>query len=83
MYISTFTDDYDNYTDHINITHKKFTIILNDSDSFTLSNCTNNVDIIITTLLFTKTCGLSILGLLSVMIYTLTKPLFRSIIKVC
>ena len=45
----------------------------------TLSNCTNNendIDIIIPALLFTIPCGLSLLCLISLMVYTLIKPLF-------
>ena len=53
--------DYDNMTDAYN-------------------NCTNNennIDIIIPTLLFTIPCALSFLCLISLMVYTLIKPLFN------
>ena len=44
------------------------------------SNCTNNeniLDIFITALLFTIPCGLSFLCLMSLMVYTLIKPLLN------
>ena len=50
----------------------------NDSLSI-VKNCTdneNNIDIIIPALLFTTPCGLSFLCLISLMVYTLIKPLF-------
>ena len=37
-----------------------------------------NIDIIIPALLFTIPCGLSFLCLISLMVYTLIKPLFNS-----
>ena len=52
-----------------------------DYDNMTLCNCTNNendIDIIIPALLFTIPCGLSFLCLISLMVYTLIKPLFNS-----
>ena len=58
------TDVYDNITD------LKFP-----------NNCTvkeNNIDIIIPTLLLTIPCGLSFLCLMSLMLYTLIKPLFKN-----
>ena len=67
MYITNVTDDYDNITDF---------------DNMTLSNCTNNgdnFDIILPALLYTIPCGPSILHLLSLMAYTLNKPLFNNI----
>ena len=57
--------DYDNITD---ISFK------------TNDNCTdneNNVDINIPTLFITKPCGLSFLCLMSLMVYTLIKPLIN------
>ena len=45
-----------------------------------LSNCTfneNDIDIIIPTLLITIPCGLSFLCLMSLMVYTIIKPLFN------
>ena len=52
-----------------------------DHDNLTLCNCTdneNNIDIIIPTLLFTIPCGLSFLCLISIMVYTLIKPLLNN-----
>ena len=62
MYIANATDDYDNIT------------------NMSLSNCTNNennIDLIIPSLLLTISCGLSFYCSLSLMVYTLIKPLFR------
>ena len=53
----------------------------NDSSSIN-NNCTineHNIDIIIPTLLLTIPCGLSFLCLMSLMVYTLIKPLFNNI----
>ena len=61
MFITNITDDYDNITEYDNTT---------DSN-----NC--NIDIIIPALLFTIPCGLSFLCLMSLMVYTLNKPLFN------
>ena len=64
MYIVNVTDDYDNIT----------------SNNMTLSNCTdneNNIDIFIPALLLTIPCGISFLCLISLMVYTLIKPLFN------
>ena len=47
----------------------------------TLPNCTNNeitMDIILPTLLLTIPCGLSFLGLMSLLVNTLIKPLFKN-----
>ena len=60
MNITNIIDDYDNITEY-------------DSTTDT-NNC--NIDIIIPALLFTIPCGLSFLCLMSVMVYTLIKPLF-------
>ena len=52
-----------------------------DYDNITSSICTNNennTDILIPTLLLTIPCGLSILCLMSLMIYTLIKPLITN-----
>ena len=52
-----------------------------DYDNNTFTNCTdneNNIDIIIPTLIITIPCGLSVLYLMSLMVYTLMKPLFNS-----
>ena len=62
MYITNVTD-YDNMTDDYN------------------NNCTNsekNIDIIIPSLLSTIPCGLSILCLMSSMVYTLIKHLINN-----
>ena len=61
MNITNITDDYDNITEYDNTTDK--------------NNC--NIDIIIPALLFTIPCGLSFLCLMSLMVYTLIKPLFN------
>ena len=56
-------------------------INVTDYDTISLCNCTNNendIDIIISTLLFTIPCGLSFLCLISFMVYTLIKPLFNN-----
>ena len=72
MYVTKLTAiDYDNIVDS-NST--------NDYNSIT-NNCTNfekNTDIIIPTLLFTIHCGLSFLCLVSLMVYTLIKPLITN-----
>ena len=52
--------------------------IITDYDSRTLCNCTDNgndIDIIIPALLFTIPSGISFLCLISLMVYTLIKPL--------
>ena len=54
--------------------------ITDDNDNMTLCNCTNNennIDIFIPAILFTIPCGLSFLCSLSIMVYTLTRPLVR------
>ena len=61
MYITNITDNYDNITEYDNTTDT--------------NNC--NIDIIIPALLFTIPCGLSFLCLISLMVYTLSKPLIR------
>ena len=38
----------------------------------------NNIDILLPTLLLTKLCGLSNLCLMSLMLYTLIKPIFKN-----
>ena len=71
MYVTDVTNDYNNITD-LNTT--------NNYDNITFTNCTNNennIDIIIPSLLLTIPCGLSFLCLLSLMVYTLIKPLFK------
>ena len=65
--------DLDNITDCDNIT----------STNTTLCNCTestdseNDSDITIPALIFTIPCGLSFICLMSLMVYTLIKPLFN------
>ena len=77
MYITNVTNDCDNitssnYTDYDNIT--------SSNDNLTLSNCTNNdnnIEIIIP--LFTIIpCGMSLICLISLMVYTLVKPLITN-----
>ena len=66
MYVMNVTD-YGNLTD--------------DYKDTLSSNCTINeniIDIIIPTLLFSIPCGLSFLCLMSLMVYTLIKPLFNN-----
>ena len=66
MYIANVTD-YDNIT---------------DSDNITLCNCTNNenndtnIEIVIP-LITIVPCGMSFICLISLMVYTLFKPLFN------
>ena len=55
--------------------------ITDDNDNMCLTNCTDNenkIGIIIPKLLLTIPSGLSFLCLMSLMIYTLTKPLFNN-----
>ena len=59
MNITSITDDYDNITEYDKTTDT--------------NDC--NIDIIIPALLFTIPCGLSFLCLISLMVYTLIKPL--------
>ena len=67
MYIANVTH-YDNITDF---------------DNMTLCNCTNNdnndtnIEIVIP-LITIKPCGMSLICLISLMVYTLIKPLFSS-----
>ena len=69
MYVTNIIDDFDN------ITSSNYT----DYDIMsTLSNCTNNehdFDIFMPTFLLTIPCGLSFLCLMSLMVYTIIKPL--------
>ena len=63
--------DVINVTDLDNIT---------DYDNTTTCNCTNSendIDIIIPASLFTIPCGISFLCLISLMVYTLVKPLIN------
>ena len=55
--------------------------ITDDYDNMTLTNCTNNesiTDFITPSLLLTIPCGLSFLCLMSLMVFTLFKPLFNN-----
>ena len=57
------------------------TNITDDNDNITLYNCTNNendsnIEIVIT-LITIIPCGLSLICLISIMVYTLIKPLFN------
>ena len=61
MNITNITNDYDNIAEYDNTTDT--------------NNC--NIDIIIPALLFTIPCGLSFLCLISLMVYTLVKPLIN------
>ena len=61
MNITNITDDYDNITEYDNTTDT--------------NNC--NIDIIIPALLITIPCGISFLCLISLMVYTLVKPLIN------
>ena len=60
-----------NVTDLDNITDYDDTMPCNCTDS------ENDIEIIIPTLLFTIPCGLSFLCLMSLIVYTLIKPLFN------
>ena len=51
------------------------TNITDDYDNITEYDC--NIDIIIPALLFTIPCGISFLCFISLMVYTLVKPLLR------
>ena len=67
----TNVTDYDNITPSNNT---DYDIMINDC------NCTTNeniIDIIIPSLLLRIQCGLSFLCLMSLMVYTLIKPLFN------
>ena len=61
MNITNITDDYDNITEYDSTTD--------------INNC--NIDIIIPALLFTMPFGLSFICLISILVYTLVKPLIR------
>ena len=62
MYITNISDDYDRITEYDNTTDT--------------NNC--NIDIIIPALLFTIPCSISFLYLISLMVYTLIKPLINT-----
>ena len=52
-----------------------------DSNNTDDENINCDIDIIIPALLFTRPCGLSFLCLISIMVYTLIKPLINKQIK--
>ena len=62
MYITNITDGYND------------TLSINKN----CTNSENDIDIIVPTLLLTISCGLSFLCLMSLMVYTLNKPLFNN-----
>ena len=76
MYIANVTNDYDNITSSNYIAYDNITSFLDNS---TLCNCTNddnNIEIIIP--LFTIIpCAMSLIFLISLMVYTLIKLLFN------
>ena len=77
MYIANVTNDFDNITSSIFTDYDNVT---SSADNMTLPICTfheNDIDIFIPTLLFTIPCGLSFLCFLSLIVYTLIKPLFN------
>ena len=68
MYMVKITNDYDKTTS------SKY----ENYDNMTLTNCTyneNNIDKLIPTLFYTIPCGLSCLYFMSLIVYTLIKPL--------
>ena len=70
MYVTNDTD-YDNTTDYDNFL----------KDFIITGNCTineNNIDIIIPSVLLTIPCGLSFLCSMSLLVYTLIKPLLTN-----
>ena len=77
MYIANFANVY------VNISSSNYTIydnITSSNDNMTLTNCTSNekvIDIIIPGLLLTIPCILSFLCFMSLIVYTLIKPLFN------
>ena len=76
MYVTNITNDYDNITEYNNITSSNYS----NYDNLTICNCTDNendIDIIIPALLFFTPCGISFICLISLMVYTLIKPLMR------
>ena len=64
MYITNITNDYNNITDH---------------DNITLTNCTNSENNIEKIIIFFTVipCGMSLICLISFMVYTLIKPFSR------
>ena len=64
-----------NVTDYHFVTDD-YNDILSINNIYTLNE--NNMDIILPTLILTIPCGLSFLCLMSLMIYTLIKPLFNN-----
>ena len=70
MHVTNLTADYNK------IASSNYTDMLTDYDNCT--NNENNIDINIPSVLLTVPCGLSFLCMLSLMIYTLIKPLFNN-----
>ena len=64
MYIKNITNDYDNITDYDN------------TPSINCTNSENNIEIVIP-LITIIPCGMSLVCLISLMVYTLIKPLIR------
>ena len=65
-----------NITDYDNITSSNYS----HSDNMTLTNCTNsenNIEIVIP-LITIIPCGMSLICFISLMVYTLIKPLFNN-----
>ena len=78
MLVTNIADDYDNITS-INLTH--MLNVTSSIDKMTISNCVVNesdTDVFLPSLLLTITCGLSLLCMLSLMVYTKIKPLFNN-----
>ena len=76
MYVTIITNDYENITEYNNITSSKYS----NYNNMTLCNCTDNendIDIIIPALIFITPWGISFVCLISLMVYTLIKPLMR------
>ena len=76
MNVTNITNDYDNITEYGNITTSNYS----DDDNMTLCICTNNendIDIFIPALFFFTPCGILFVCLISLMVYTLVKPLIN------
>ena len=76
MYLTNVTNDYDNntssnYTDYDNITYSNGVVTLTNC-----TNCENNIEIVISSITIIP-CGISLICLISLMVYTLIKPLFN------
>ena len=76
MYVTIITNDYDNITEYNNITSSNYS----NYNNMTLCNFTDNendIDIIIPALIFITPWGISFVCLISLMVYTVIKPLMR------